>query len=222
MTAAEELSQVAESASQLRIRIRDKALKDPLGALRQSAENAARAWSGSNLGYHATVYYADFQPKPPAVQFSAEWGLEERWPTHVPDRHWWIMDKEAVIDQIVSRAGGHDLKVIDAQLEPIREDFDTLKQTAISILSVALNKTNSDSFLQNKLQELQKLAAPEPLKIAFGFLPKGQIMTRDTLALGQGLHVEPHQSVLALPLSAAATESAIDGLEKATRLLLHT
>jgi hypothetical protein len=197
--------------------MRDKALKNPLKALRQSAENAARAWSGSNLGYHSTVYYIDLQPKPPEVQFSIEWGLEERWPVHVPDRYWQMMDKEAVIDQIVSQAGGHDLKLIDAQLEPIRQAFDNLKQSVVSILSVKL-KSVSDPYLEKKLQEIEKLTAPEPAKIALRLLRKGQIMTRDTLALGQGWCVAPHQSVLALPLSASATEEAIDGLENAVRL----
>jgi hypothetical protein len=46
--------------------------------LRKACEHAKLAWSGSNLGYHATVYYEGIQPKPPNVQFSAEWGLLDR------------------------------------------------------------------------------------------------------------------------------------------------
>ena len=78
MTAIEDLSQIAGSVAVVRARIQNKALKAPIEALRKSAKNAARAWSGSNIGYHAVVYYEDLQPTPPGVQFSGEWGLEER------------------------------------------------------------------------------------------------------------------------------------------------
>jgi hypothetical protein len=120
VNSVDELLQLADAAAQLRTRIQEKALQKPLEGLRQSSATAARAWSGSNLGYHADVYYEDLQPKPPAVQFSAEWGLEERWPVHCPDLHWQIMDSKAVIDKIISHAGGHDPKAIDVELAPIR------------------------------------------------------------------------------------------------------
>jgi hypothetical protein len=204
MSAVGDLSQIADAAAQLLTCIRDKALQKPLDALRRSAQNAARAWSGSNLGYHATVYYADLQPKPPTAQFSAEWGLEDRWPVHSPDPYWSIMDSQAVIDEIVSRAGGYDLKLIDAQLAPMRAAIGDLKENAVSALSAVLS-TTSDDFLQNKLQEIRKLEAADPHTVALLLLPKGQIFTRDTLALTQGLHVAPHQSVSALLLSAAAS-----------------
>jgi hypothetical protein len=51
------------------------ALQKSLSALRKAGHEAKRAWSGSNLGYHATIYYVDLQPAPPDAQFSPEWGL---------------------------------------------------------------------------------------------------------------------------------------------------
>jgi predicted nucleotide-binding protein len=92
-----------------------------------------------------------------------------------------------------------------------------LKDNGISILSAVLG-VNTDTFLQDKLEEMGNLKAPDPFTIAYGFLPKGQIFTRDTLALTQKLRVAPHQSVAALPRSAAVTASAIEGLERAARL----
>jgi predicted transcriptional regulator len=69
----DELFQIADAASQARDRIRDKALQEPLAAIRKSCEEIKRAWSGSNIGYHATVYYSGLQPKPANVEFSPEW-----------------------------------------------------------------------------------------------------------------------------------------------------
>jgi hypothetical protein len=49
-----------------------------LAAIRKSADDAKRAWSGSNIGYQASVYFADLQPASPEAQFSSEWGLMDR------------------------------------------------------------------------------------------------------------------------------------------------
>jgi hypothetical protein len=217
MNPFEELSEITEAAAKPQVRLQDKALRQPIDALRDVCRQIGRAWSGSNLGYHATVYFADFAPKPPEAQFSSEWGLEERWPVHQPHPGWRIMDSEAVVDEIISRAGSADPRKLDIELAPIRDDFVNLKENVISVCTAFL-ATMSDSFIQRKLQEIEQLQPRDPHSIAMGFLPKGQVMTRDTLALTQRLRVAPHQSVAALPLSAAELEAAIDRLVKATQL----
>jgi hypothetical protein len=104
-------------------------------------------------------------------------GLEERWPVHVPHRGWMIMDREAVIDEIISRAGGADLRKLDIELTPIRDDFENLRENAISILTAIL-ATQPDAFLQKRVQEVEKLTPRDPHAIAMDFLPRGQVMTR--------------------------------------------
>jgi|SRR5712691_3588732 len=76
-----ELFRAADIASEQLARLRDAELQDQLRALQECCEEAGRAWSGSNIGYHAAVYYEGLKSKPPNVQFSPEWGLMERWPT---------------------------------------------------------------------------------------------------------------------------------------------
>jgi predicted nucleotide-binding protein len=169
------------------------------------------------MGYHATVYFADLVAKPPEAQFSAEWGLEERWPVYQPHPGWTIMDREAVIDEIISRAGGADPKKLDIERASIRDDFIILKENVISILTAVLG-TLPDAFLKRKLQEIEQLEPRDPHIIAKGFLPQGQVMTRDTLALTQGFRVAPHQLLSALPVSVTELEAAIDEVAKATQL----
>jgi hypothetical protein len=48
-----------------------------LDSLIDSANEVGRAFSGSWLGYHSRVYYADLYPPPPGAHFSQEWGLKE-------------------------------------------------------------------------------------------------------------------------------------------------
>ena len=110
MTIAEELFQVADAAAEVLAYARADDLQKPLGAIRKACDEAKRAWSGSNLGYHANVYWKGLQPKPPEVQFSPEWGLVRRLGVRESAPWaWCTMDREEVIDAIISRAGSPDV-----------------------------------------------------------------------------------------------------------------
>jgi hypothetical protein len=175
----------------------------------------ALAWSGSNIGYHANVYIEGLQPKPADVQFSAEWGLKDRY-TSRPHRAWGMHDPEAVTDEIMRRAGNPDILGLEQMLDTARGTFGRLKEDALSILTIACGD-RKDTFLDGKLGELERLNAPTLSSIRRGLLPSGQIWSRDTLALTQGLTLAPHQMVSSLRLYAVTLERAIDRLEQDTR-----
>lgn len=215
MSVVVELSSLADKAAASLARLRDAAIQEPARALRESCENVERAWSGSNIGYHARVYWRGLQPKPPAAQFSSEWGLMDVWPTHEAEALWEIMDEQNVIDYIIRRAGVN-ADELEGKLAPLREAFEDLKEEAISILSTQLT-VEPDTLLQKKLDKIKELDTPVSMKLALQLLPRGTIWSRDSLALSQGLKIAPHQQLAALPMSAVALETAIDGLEKASR-----
>jgi hypothetical protein len=56
MNAVEELSKISEAAAQLRARIQDKALREPVDALRETCRQVGRAWSGLDGDGWAKVY----------------------------------------------------------------------------------------------------------------------------------------------------------------------
>src|SRR5580704_6945662 len=120
MNAHDELFELADAALAARDQCRDKTIEESFRALQQICDEVGRAWSGSNIGYHSTVYYAGLQPKPPYVQFSAEWGLADRWPTHQPDPGWETMDYKDVSDYIVSRVGRDELESAGRSVSLIR------------------------------------------------------------------------------------------------------
>jgi hypothetical protein len=74
-----------------------------------------------------------------------------------------------------------------------------------------------DSFLEDKLTRIKKLIAPEPSIIERSAIPSGQVWTRDSHAMTQGLRVAPHQAAVALPLSAITLSNGIEALEMAAR-----
>jgi hypothetical protein len=76
MTAIEELMKVANLLAAAADTGADaEHVSNPLNALGEAADKTGRSFSGSWLGYHARVYYEDFQTPPPGARFDQEWGL---------------------------------------------------------------------------------------------------------------------------------------------------
>src|SRR5664280_2360372 len=194
----EELIDVANSAALLRTNIRDEKLSVPLSAIRKACGEIDRAWSGSNIGYHATVYVAGLQAKPANVQFSSKWGLMNQWPTHEPNPLWQIFDDETVLKEIQRRAGNPDLDALTKELDQVRDGFCDLQERTKSIF-IALTSGHKDAFLDEKLARITKLTAPRPSAVGRQLLPSGQFWSRDSLAMTQGLRLAPHQTAVALP-----------------------
>jgi len=216
MTIADDLFGLADEAKQALERVRDEKIQQPLKPIRDVCEEAERAWSGSNIGYHATVYFAGLQPKPPDAQFSAEWGMMDRWPTHQPHPGWKIMDYGTVFDALLARAGNPDLEAIDKNTAPLQTVFSSLKERAISLLMADMAE-RSDTFIERKLRQIEALNLATVRTIAHSALPQAQYWSRDSQALTQGLQAAPHQVLLAHPLSVKVLENGLDTLESAAR-----
>ena len=211
MPITDDLFEVADEADEALARIRDERLQKPLLAIRKTCEEAKRAWSGSNIGYHATVYFEGIRPKPPNAQFSGEWGM-----IHAPPG-WRIMDHQDVVDELLKRAGGPNLEAIDKTLASLQEKFSSLKERAISLLTAAIGE-QPDAFVERKLRQIEPLEFARPNTIALSLLhPQGQFMTRDTRAMSQGLQVAPHQTLIAYDLSATVLENGLATLASCAR-----
>jgi predicted nucleotide-binding protein len=212
----QDLFEVAECAATLKVDLETGGLNSQLSALGRACDAVRHGWSGSNIGYHATVYWVGLEAKPAGVEFSTEWGLMDRWPTHQPARGWTQMDYQNVVDVIRKRAGNPDIDGIKAKIERSRSSFLDLKETATSILTTVLAQ-REDAFLRKKLEQVEKLVAPEISEVIRALLPQGQFWSRDSLAMSQGLKIAPHQAEAALPISAQALELTFGDLERAAR-----
>jgi len=216
MNAIGELIELADTITRDRERL--LSLRRAFDSLEHAANEIDRSWSGSNIGYHARVYYRGFQPTPAGALFSSEWGLMDRWPTHQPDPGWQLLDHKAVVDAVIARAATVDPQKLEQDLAPFRKLVGRHKENLASILTAAMRSTK-DRLLEKNLDEIESLETPAPGEVARRFLPKGQIFTRDSLALGEGLCVAPHQSVIALPYSGQITENNLSRLEEIARLI---
>ncbi len=174
----------------------DKIAK-PLSALEEAAGAVRRSFSGSWQGYHSRIYYAGLVPPPPGAHFSQEWGLMDTYASsHGSHGDWREYDAEDVNAHIRELAGEPNLDVALKAADTATETFEAAQSEIVSILQNELDG-QADSFLENLKKEIEELQPASAFDVAQHLSPKGQIMTRDTVTLGQGTQVPPHINIIA-------------------------
>ena len=185
----------------------------PLAALEAGAQEIDKAFSGSWLGYHSRVYYANFLPPPAGARFSLEWGLMR--PITSSSRGDW---REYSADQVAAalneRSNVANLDIPRSASEQAERIFDGLKAEILSIIEteLAVRPDSHVSRLKTELEALRPLTAPE---IANEWAPKGQRLTRDTEAASVGNEAPAHSLILA---QIAAIRHAFEICERASEL----
>jgi hypothetical protein len=208
LTVAKRLTTAAEDADA-------EGIASPLTALDDAAKKVGRAFSGSWLGYHSRVYYAGLQVPPPGANFSQEWGFQGDSFIGLGSRgDWREFDADEVKAVIYRLAGSPELEPARLSARSVSQLFDSSKAEAISVLEIELSEV-PDSFLEKLKTDLEKVKLRSDFEFIRAWSPRGQIMTRDTLALGQGNSVPPHVQVQAdiasirLPFEACKAAAAV-------------
>jgi predicted nucleotide-binding protein len=197
MSPLEELLAIADTLNTLAAMGEVPAVTEPLQAIKKSATDTGRSFSGSWLGYHSKVYYAGFTPPPPGANFSQEWGLMDRSYTGLGSRgDWRQYDPADVKSRIRQAAGSADLTAARDASRQAAEAFASAKMEMLSIIENELDR-GPDQFLLRLKGDLERMEVLSGFDIAQIWSPKGQIMTRDTLAAGQRTQVPAHTQELA-------------------------
>lgn len=179
----------------------EREVSSPLAALQESAGKLKNSFSGSWLGYHSRVYYDGLRPVPAGANFSQEWGLQDLSFTSLGSRgDWQEYQFDQVVDYIRQEAGHPDLSPAYAAQKNANEVFNRSKSEIISILETELS-SRADTFLSKLKGDLEQLEPLSKVEVERHWSPKGQIMTRDMIAMGQGSLVPPHIDVLAEAIS---------------------
>ncbi len=170
-------------------------VNEPLDRLERAASEIGKAWSGSSFGFHARVYYAGLTPPPPGAHFSSEWGFEGVFQGTTGDWREFVHDE--IVDTIRDRAGRPDIREAELVSEAARRAFDQAQADAASLIRAFL-ATRPDGFLESMADQIENKVALTKSQAMKAQLPVGgSFMSRDSVALMQGLHVAPHQEVLA-------------------------
>jgi predicted nucleotide-binding protein len=159
------------------------------------ADKFERASSGSNFGFHSCVYYRDFQPPPPGAHFSSEWGFMGVFQGTTGD--WVEYNRDEVTDAIFALAGDVDLKPIEAKAVRLRTAYENAQATTVSVLS-AYVQFSEDSYVADLKTKIENLSVPSEGALSRASLARfsgAQMMSRDTVAISQGIHLAPHEVV---------------------------
>lgn len=192
----EELLEIADRLGDVIKRADAPEIAEPLRRLEESATRVGKAWSGSALGYHARIYYRGLKPPPPGHHFSQEWGMQDSWPISATTGDWVEHDPDDIERTIRELAEEPDLG--PARELAVRAEglFGRTKSEVLSILSTA-EADRADSFISSLREQVERTAIRSKGQVLRGWLPSGQLMSRDSLAVTQGLQPPPHLTVLA-------------------------
>ena len=150
-------------------------------------EEIGLAFSGSWLGYHASVYYKDLKPPPLGDHFSQELG---------PTGNWIEFDPVYVSKAIYELADNPDMEPARKFHNEDAGEFSTQRLNAISILEVALNESDKP-FLERMKGDIDSLSVMTVNEVIAHLQPKRAI-SADNYALTQGNQIAPpHIGVLA-------------------------
>ena len=167
----------------------------PLEKLNAAIDIVRQSFSGSWLGYHSRVYYEGLAPAPAGANFSQEWGLQDSYSLPGSRGEWRQYSAKDVESHIYGLAENPNMDFLRKASREVCETFDALTSDASSILSDALDN-NPDTFLDKLKVDIEDLSPISKNDAIKAWTPRGQVMTRDTLALGHGNQVPPHVDVL--------------------------
>ena len=152
----EELLAIADRLSALGDRFSREEVRGPAERLREAATAVGKSWSGSWIGYHACVYYAEFQAPPPGARFSQDWGFMPGVSSNSTIGDWVERDTDSVEEVILANAHGPDLSDLESLSAEATSTFEDCQLEAVSILVTALSQ-REDSFLAQLRDDAEAL-----------------------------------------------------------------
>lgn len=192
-TPSEELLSTAKTLDMLKSEFDSPAVSEPLQKLQNASSTVGKSWSGSWLGYHSRVYYRNFQLPPTGARFSQEWGFIPHGDT---SGDWVEYNFDDVRDEVFRIAGNPDVTSAKQLAERANEVIDDKRSEMASLLTSVLAE-RSDPFLENLKGSLDAVKSIHEGDFVTYAMPKGQLISRDTSAIGQGFRTPPHMSVMA-------------------------
>lgn len=172
-------------------RFDEEPLSGILQRLQTAIQQAGEAWSGSYLGYQASFYIRGLRPRGAGEHFDSEWGAQPAFSNRTAG-DWAEYTYDAVKDIILQTAQVPDLSLLQETAKLCERVFSEVKDELLPTFDVLLS-VNEDQVLlglHKRLEELPPFYSQQTLAAAF--LPKGNFMSRDSLALTQGIRLPPH------------------------------
>ena len=165
--------------------------------IKKAIDEISKSFSGSWLGYHANVYYKNFQIPPANHKFSNEWGLSTRAFSDGTVGPWIEYQYDEVIAEINENSDNSFLNInnFDECNNNIDKICKNCKQKVLSLLVTLSNKIN-DNYIEACKNDIEKIEMILQSDIIKSLAPKHTI-SRDSKAISQGYLTPPHISIFA-------------------------
>lgn len=161
----------------------------------------AVAWSRSNLGAQAVMYYEDngFRRPPPGKEWDSEWGF-----LHRQDDGWREVDHDEVV-KLIEQSAGVTLDELAAQTKVLRDRVLHHHQILVTASDRIPGETAQRVGFDQRREQVEKLDANTLSARGFGNSRlTGKFMTRDPISMKGGLRLAPHENAEVVGLAASA------------------
>lgn len=181
-----------------------------LDALAEAAERIGKSWSGSTMGYHSRVYYANFQPPPRGTSFDPTFGLD---PDVPPEKSfgWQEYDRDSVI-RAIEEGTNLSTELLSNRSEKATEVFEAVKLSVRSLIYA--NYQERDELLQELLGKIEVLEILFNNSSVEAHITQAEVETNDQRAIEEGHKVPPHIEILELALGAKGCFDTCKALRK--------
>lgn len=186
MALEDDLARLQERVAATRDELRraHDAVRPLTEGLKAALARVTDSWSGSFAGYHARLYFRDFQPPSWHESFSPEWGairgLPDGWDERTSDE----------VQTIVETFAGARIATVEEAAEPVAHALDVLRDDiAVTVAPIR--------YLPTLAREAEMLDALEkmPLRVQlheYLNISMGGVRTRDSHAASQGIRIPAH------------------------------
>ena len=187
--------------------------------LKENISQAIRAFSGSWLGYHANVYYRDLANPEPGDHFSSEWGLMDRL-SNPMSGNWLEYAPNAIRDALYDGVDKHYVARMADASDKAKEALEENYETVRTILD-ALNTKPKVPALDRIGEEIGKIVVRMNAQNIIDVMrPRGQFISRDSLAMSQGFRTPQHIIVNAEEIVRLHPFSALESLVGCAKKIL--
>lgn len=186
-----ELIKIADNCRTISGEIEEEKLHSIVQCINDAIRSIQRSFSGSWIGYHANVYYFNFQPPAPRDHFSAEWGFQDTFSNSTSAR-WSEVTHEQVEGEVSRITNGIDSGPLEIRSKEVVKEFITYQRQIVKILTSILDSEKSEQIeeLRDKAKKLKPFFSADD--IAKVEMPRGSYWSRDSLAMSQGIRIPPH------------------------------
>lgn len=214
----DDLVRAARSCERAARQMETAALLDIRTRLVNAIEQIERAWSGSWIGYQARVYTKRLQPRRPGESFDSGWGMTGSEFVNTTRGEWAEYDHRAVMDHVskLAEVSGGDWKRIESVAADAAAIFGAVKAEILPTLDAVL-AAHDDEAIRKARAEIAKLESHHSMRDLARVMAPGQIVSRDTRAMNEGIQVPPHLQVQARLVEQFSYGSQLADLAKQIR-----